>query len=99
MKAGISFKLRAYLFITLACACYALSFVWCFAPNGIAFGGLTGICQIINHFIPAIPVGVATIVLNIPLFLLGWKRSAGTCWCPPCTPWPWAPCSLTCSPP
>ncbi len=73
MKAGISSRLRAYLLITLACAFYALSYVWCFDPNGIAFGGLTGICQIINHFIPAIPVGVATIVLNIPLFLLGWK--------------------------
>ena len=77
MKAGISSKLRAYLLITLACAFYALSYVWCFAPNGIAFGGLTGICQIINHFIPAIPVGVSTIVLNIPLFLLGWKLIGG----------------------
>lgn len=77
MKNGILAKLRGYLLITVACAFYALSYVWCFAPNGIAFGGLTGLCQIVNHFVPAIPVGVCTIVLNIPLFLLGWRLIGG----------------------
>ena len=63
--------------ITLASAMYALGFVWCYAPNGIAFGGVTGVAQIINFLVPAAPVGVTVIVLNIPLFLLGWKFIGG----------------------
>ena len=65
------------LIITAASAVYALGFVWCYVPNGIAFGGLTGVAQIINRLIPAIPIGVTVIVLNIPLFLLGWKLIGG----------------------
>jgi uncharacterized membrane-anchored protein YitT (DUF2179 family) len=63
--------------ITLASACYALGFVWCYAPNGIAFGGITGVAQIINYLIPVLPIGVTVILLNIPLFLLGWRLIGG----------------------
>ena len=65
------------LVITVASAIYALGFVWCYVPNGIAFGGLTGVAQIINRLIPILPIGVTVIVLNIPLFLLGWKLIGG----------------------
>ncbi|MDE6260158.1 MAG: YitT family protein [Oscillospiraceae bacterium] len=65
------------LMITLGSACYALGFVWCYAPNGIAFGGLTGVAQIVNYLVPALPIGVTVIVLNIPLFILGWKLIGG----------------------
>ena len=59
--------------IAVAAAIHALGYVWCYAPNHIAFGGITGVAQIINHIFPAVPVGVMAIVLNIPLFLLGWR--------------------------
>ena len=65
------------LMITLGSAAYAIGFVWCYAPNGIAFGGITGLAQIINYLVPAFPVGVTVIVLNIPLFVLGWKLIGG----------------------
>ncbi|MDE6589603.1 MAG: YitT family protein [Oscillospiraceae bacterium] len=65
------------LIIAVASAIYALGFVWCYAPNGIAFGGITGVAQIINYLIPAFPIGVTVIALNIPLFLLGWKLIGG----------------------
>ena len=44
------------LVITLASALYALGFVWCYAPNGIAFGGITGVAQIVNYLVPALPI-------------------------------------------
>ncbi len=69
--------LLPFLTITLASALYALGFVWCYAPNGIAFGGITGVAQIINCLIPALPIGVTVIALNIPLFVLGWKLIGG----------------------
>lgn len=65
------------LIIAVASAIYALGFVWCYGPNHIAFGGITGVAQIINHIFPAVPVGVMAIVMNIPLFLLGWKLIGG----------------------
>jgi len=65
--------LWSYVLITLACAVYAVGFCWCYAPNGIAFGGITGLAQIINAVLPWAPIGVLVILMNIPLFLLGWK--------------------------
>jgi len=66
-------KVMPYLWITLTSVIYALAFNWCFDPNGIAFGGLTGVAQIINYIFPKVPIGITVIVLNIPLFLLGWR--------------------------
>lgn len=75
--ARIKKVLIPFLVITAAAAIYALGFVWCYVPNGIAFGGITGVAQIINHLIPVLPIGVTVIFLNIPLFLLGWKLIGG----------------------
>ncbi len=66
-----------FVMITLGAAAYALGFVWCYAPNGIAFGGVTGIAQILNFLFPALPIGATVIALNVPLFLLGWKLIGG----------------------
>lgn len=62
-----------YLWIILASAVYAVGFNWCYAPNGIAFGGITGVAQIIHAALPRAPIGVLVILLNVPLFLLGWR--------------------------
>ena len=68
---------KIYICIILASVVYALAFDWCFDPNGIAFGGITGLAQIINRFIPALPIGSMVIAFNLPLFLLGWKFLGG----------------------
>ena len=83
-----------YGMITLGCAIYALSFNWFFAPNNISMGGFTGVAQIINRFLPALPVGVTSIALNVPLFAVARlcaSRGSG-CSSPPSTPCPWARC-------
>ncbi|MGI5962945.1 MAG: YitT family protein [Lawsonibacter sp.] len=69
--------IKSYLWILVASAIFALGFDWCFAPNQISLGGITGLGQIINAAIPAIPIGTAVILLNVPLFLLGWKFLGG----------------------
>ena len=69
--------LISFLLISLGSAIFALGFVWCYQPNNIASGGVTGIAQLINHLFPVIPVGITVIVLNVPLFLLGWKLIGG----------------------
>ncbi len=55
----------SYAVITVACVIYALGFNWCYAPNSIAFGGLTGIAQIIHAMVGVPSVGVLIIILNI----------------------------------
>lgn len=64
---------RSYAVITVAAAIYALAYNAFYAPNDIAFGGVTGIAQMINRLFAYPPVGVLIIVINIPLFLLAWK--------------------------
>lgn len=66
--------LYEYGTITLGCALYALCFNWFFQPNHISMGGFTGIGQIVNRLFPMLPVGVMSIVLNIPLFIAGVRK-------------------------
>ena len=63
-KSPVLRRLYEYGVITLGCAIYALSFNWFFQPNNISMGGFTGIAQIINHFLPVLPIGVTSIVMN-----------------------------------
>lgn len=73
----ISKLVRPLLVIALGAAVFALGFVAFYQPNAIASGGFTGIAQVINHIFPVIPVGIITIVINIPLFILAWKLIGG----------------------
>ena len=65
--------LRSYSIITLGSVIFALSFNWFFEANQIGMGGLTGLAQVINVLLPWASVGILSAVLNVPLFLLGWK--------------------------
>ncbi len=63
-----------YLVITIGCILYALSFTIFFQANNLAMGGFTGLAQIINHFIPDIPIGTMVLIMNVPLMLIGLKK-------------------------
>ena len=65
---------KTYFWVSAACLLYALSFNWFFVPNDLAFGGFTGIGQIINAYVPFVSVGSVLIVLNTPLFFIGMRR-------------------------
>lgn len=62
-----------FVVITIAALFYAVGFNWFYKPNAIGFGGLTGVAQILNAIFPWMPIGVTVVVLNIPLFILGWR--------------------------
>jgi uncharacterized membrane-anchored protein YitT (DUF2179 family) len=76
-KTTFSRMVRDYTWITLGAALYSLSFDWFYVPNQIGFGGLTALGMILNHLSPAIPIGAVVLVLNIPIFILGWKFLGG----------------------
>lgn len=70
-------RLKSYALITLGSVIYALSFDWFVAPNHFAMGGVTGLSQILNHLFPTLTVGAASALMNVPLFLIGWKKLGG----------------------
>lgn len=59
-------------FFILGSALYSLSVAVFTAPNKIAPGGLTGVATILYYAIGT-PVGTTMFVLNLPLFLLGFR--------------------------
>lgn len=69
--------LLPYVWITLACAVYALGFNWFYMPNHIAYGGVTGIAQMINAMFGRPSIGVLIILMNVPIFLIGWRLLGG----------------------
>ena len=72
MKRKISDIVLKYFLIIIGSAIYAAGFVFFMYPNSIIVGGVSGIAMIINYLID-LPVGIMTIVLNIPLFVIAWK--------------------------
>ena len=76
-KPNLTRMVRDYAWIALGSVLYSLSFDWFYVPNPIGFGGLTALGMILNHLSPAIPIGTVVLVLNIPIFILGWKFLGG----------------------
>ena len=84
-----------YMKLVVGSALVAAAFQFFTFPNSIVSGGVTGIAQIIR-LLTGIPVGVLSILINIPIFYLGWRHRlgrAGSFW--RCASWRSSPCSST----
>ena len=66
--------LKDYGVIFISCLLYAFAFNCFFDANNLAMGGFTGIAQVLNRFIPALPVGATVFVMNVPLMIIGVKK-------------------------
>ena len=62
----------AYLQILAGCAVSAAAYPAFLIPNNIAPGGLTGVATILNYLFHW-PVGTVSLLLNIPLFIIGYR--------------------------
>ena len=65
---------RWVFMIALGCAIFALGFDLFLEPNGLTAGGISGIALIVIHLAPVTTVGVATALMNFPLFFFGGKK-------------------------
>jgi len=63
-------------FIIAGSTLTALSMILFLVPAHVAVGGVSGISQIINYF-TGWPIGVMTVIGNIPLVVLGWRYLGG----------------------
>ncbi|MCD7844965.1 MAG: YitT family protein [Oscillospiraceae bacterium] len=69
-----TWEIIKHIVMTLAgCAMMGAAFAFLTYPNSIVSGGLTGVGQIIN-LLTGLPVGVMVMVMNIPLFIVAWKK-------------------------
>jgi uncharacterized membrane-anchored protein YitT (DUF2179 family) len=73
MKAITREDVKDVIIILLGCAVWAAAFSFLTYPNHIVSGGLTGIAQILN-LLTGLPVGVMVLVMNVPLFVVSWKK-------------------------
>jgi len=62
-----------YALIMLGTFLAGAAFDWFFLPYSLAPGGVTGISTVLAYFLP-LKVGTLSFLINVPLFLLGWKN-------------------------
>ena len=63
---------HAYFQILLGSVIGAAAYPTFLVPNNIAPGGLTGVATILNY-VAGWPVGTVSLIMNIPLFLIGYR--------------------------
>ena len=68
-KAGL---ILDYLLIVLGSCIFASGIAIFIKPAMISMGGVAGIA-LIGNYLTGLPLGVASIVLNVPLFIFGYK--------------------------
>ena len=64
--------LAAYVQMVVGCIVGGAAYPLFLVPGKIAPGGLTGVATILNHLF-SLPVGTTSLVMNIPLFILGYR--------------------------
>ena len=70
-KSGRAFiVLRDYLFMIIGSLLFAVAIDMFTAPNDVVTGGVTGIATMLNYLF-GLPIGIMTLVINIPLFVWG----------------------------
>lgn len=69
-------NVKDYSLLLLGGLVQALAMRLFLVPGELVSGGISGIAQIVNHYVN-FPIGVMVLVGNIPLFILGWRYLGG----------------------
>lgn len=65
-----------FVLILLGALIQALALRLFLVPADLVSGGISGLAQLLNHYI-AFPIGLIVLIGNIPLFILGWRYLGG----------------------
>lgn len=68
----MSYKIYRYMIVILGCLLTAVAINMFYIPNMLLSGGITGLGFLV-YYLSGLPIGMMSIVLNIPLFFLAWK--------------------------
>lgn len=77
MKNKIRETLLDIIFCGGGCIIYSAAINIFAENNDIAQGGVTGIAMLINYLLPVIPIGTGAFLLNLPLFVVAWRKIGG----------------------
>jgi uncharacterized membrane-anchored protein YitT (DUF2179 family) len=66
-------SVRTWLMLTAGAALYAFGLEYFILPNRLMEGGVTGIAVLL-HYSLGLPTGPTTLLINLPLFLIGWRQ-------------------------
>ncbi|MCM3783988.1 YitT family protein [Neobacillus mesonae] len=69
-------QLKIILPIMLGTAIFSFGLLYFIIPNQLMEGGVTGITVLLNYAFGISP-SISTLIINIPLFILGWKVLGG----------------------
>lgn len=61
-----------YLMVAIGCVIMGIAFNTFYLPNNLLSGGISGVA-VIAYYLFGLPVGIVSIILNIPLFILAYK--------------------------
>ncbi len=64
---------KRFLSIILGSAVFALGFDLFLVPHQIGAGGISGLAVVINSLLPMVSVGMLSLIINIPLFIAGYR--------------------------
>ena len=70
-------KLKEYSIITLGFILASIAVEYFFVPVHIIAGGITGIAIVLNYYMPSLPIGMLMMVMNVILFMLGFRFIGG----------------------
>ena len=68
MREYLRKQLSTYIWVAIGCIIMSASINTFFIPHNLLSGGVSGLAMII-YFLTTFPLGVTSILLNIPLFI------------------------------
>lgn len=60
--------------IVLGALIFGIGIQWFYHPASLISGGVAGVAMIINYLEPRVPVGVTIVAINIPLFIIAFRK-------------------------
>lgn len=70
-------RIKEYFIITIGFILTSIGIQYFYVPSNITGGGITGVSMVINHCLPALPMGALMMIMNVVLFLLGFIAIGG----------------------
>jgi uncharacterized membrane-anchored protein YitT (DUF2179 family) len=64
---------RSWSLLVAGTALYAFGLQYFIIPNRLMEGGVTGVAVLLNYALD-LPVSLTSLIINLPLFLLGWRK-------------------------
>jgi uncharacterized membrane-anchored protein YitT (DUF2179 family) len=72
-RAALWSKVRSWCLLVVGTALYAFGLQYFIIPNLLMEGGVTGVAILLNYAFH-LPVYLTSLLINLPLFLLGWRQ-------------------------